>query len=79
MGSAGSLTIASVREDVKRAGQRSTTGASKKATLASLYPSHQAFVGRFTKAVDALERAGYLLKPEAEQARQAATSSRIGR
>ncbi len=51
----------------------------EKATLASLYPSHEAFVGRFTKAVDALERAGYLLKPEAEQARRAATSSRIGR
>ena len=49
------------------------------ARLASLYPSHQAFVSQFTKAVDALERAGYLLKPEADQARQAARESHIGR
>jgi len=48
------------------------------ATLKSLYPTHQAFVDRFTKATDALEQAGYLLKPEADQARQAARSSHIG-
>ncbi len=50
-----------------------------RATLASLYPSHQAFVDAFTKAADALERAGYLLKPEADAARQAAVASGIGR
>jgi len=46
-------------------------------TLKSLYPTHQAFVDRFTTAVDALEKAGYLVEPEAEQARQAARDSRI--
>ena len=50
-----------------------------RATLGSLYPSHDVFVKRFTGAVDALERSGYLLAPEAEQARQAARDSRIGR
>src|SRR5262245_33980870 len=47
--------------------------------LASLYPSHDAFVKQFTAAVDALERTGYLLAPEAEEARKAARDSRIGR
>jgi hypothetical protein len=47
--------------------------------LASLYPSHDAFVKRFTAAVDALEKTGYLLAPEAEEARKAAAASRIGR
>jgi hypothetical protein len=45
--------------------------------LAMLYPTHTAFVETFTKAVDALERDGYLLKPEAEQARAAARASTI--
>ena len=49
------------------------------ARLKSLYPTHQAFVDRFTNAVDRLEKSGYLLKPEADQARQAARESRIGR
>jgi hypothetical protein len=49
------------------------------ATLAALYPSHAAFVAQFSKAVDSLERAGYLLKPEADQARHAAEQSRVGR
>jgi hypothetical protein len=47
--------------------------------LGTLYPTHEAFVGKFTKAVDALERDGYLLKPEADQARQAARASQVGR
>ena len=46
--------------------------------LASLYPSHDAFVKRFTAAVDALEKSGYLLRPEAEDARKAAVASRVG-
>jgi hypothetical protein len=50
-----------------------------KAKLASLYPSHDAFVKRFTAAVDALEKSGYLLQPEAEEARQAARASSIAR
>jgi len=50
-----------------------------RAKLASLYPSHTAFVDRFTKATDALEKAGYLLKPEADEARRAAQQSSIAR
>ena len=50
-----------------------------RATLASLYPTHDAFVTKFVAAVDALERDGYFLKPEADQARQAAAASQIGR
>jgi hypothetical protein len=49
------------------------------ATLKSLYPTHDAFVKRYSAAVDALVRQGYLLKPEAEAARKAAAESRIGR
>jgi hypothetical protein len=49
------------------------------ATLRSLYPTHEAFVSRFVAAVDALERDGYLLAPEAEAAREAARASGIGR
>jgi len=49
------------------------------ARLASLYPSHDAFVEKFVKATDALEKAGYILKPEADLARQAAKDSRVGR
>ena len=47
--------------------------------LVSLYPSHDAFVKRFTAAVDALVKSGYLLAPEAEEARKAARESQIGR
>ena len=49
------------------------------ATLAALYPSHDAFVKKFSGAVDALERDGYLLAPEARAARSAAAASPIGR
>jgi hypothetical protein len=49
------------------------------ATLRSLYPNHEAFVDRFVDAVDALERDGYLLAPEAAQARAAARASGIAR
>ena len=48
-------------------------------TLASLYPTHQEFVSRFSAAVDRLEQAGYLLAAEADAARQAAQESPIGR
>jgi hypothetical protein len=47
--------------------------------LASLYPSHEAFVKKFTAAVDALEKSGYLLPPEAAEARKAAEASGVGR
>lgn len=48
-------------------------------TLKSLYPSHDAFVKRFTAAADALVRDGYWLKPEADEAKRAAEQSHIGR
>jgi hypothetical protein len=47
--------------------------------LQRLYPTHEAFVTRFQRAVDDLERQGYLLAPEAEAGRSAAAASRIGR
>jgi imidazolonepropionase-like amidohydrolase len=50
-----------------------------RARLASLYPSHDAFVAPFTEAVDALEKAGFLLTPEADQGRKAARESAIGK
>jgi hypothetical protein len=49
------------------------------ATLAELHPTHASFVERFVRAVDTLERDGYLLAPEAAEARRAAEASRIGR
>jgi len=49
------------------------------AVLSALYPSNEVFVKKFNAAVDALERDGYLLKPEARDARAAAQQSRIGR
>ena len=47
--------------------------------LATLYPTHDAFVRKFTTAVDAMVRAGYWLKPEADLARAAARQAPIGR
>jgi hypothetical protein len=48
------------------------------ATLAALYPSHAAFVAKFNQAADAIERAGFWLKPEADDAKKAAEASSIG-
>jgi hypothetical protein len=48
-------------------------------TLSALYRSHDAFVAKYTAAVDAIERAGFWLKPEADLARHAAQSSGIAR
>jgi hypothetical protein len=47
--------------------------------LKALYPSHEAFVKKFNAALDAVVRAGYWLKPEADQARAAAAQSPIGK
>jgi hypothetical protein len=47
--------------------------------LAELYPTHAAFVTAFIKAVDAIEHAGFWLKPEADAARKAAAESHIGK
>ena len=49
------------------------------ATLASLYPNHDAFVKKFSADADALVRDGYWLKPEADFAKTAAANSRIGK
>jgi hypothetical protein len=46
--------------------------------LAALYPTHEAFVRKFSVAVGALEHDGYWLKPEASDARKAAEQSHIG-
>jgi Alpha/beta hydrolase domain len=51
----------------------------ERAMLTSLYPSHEAYVDRFSAATDALERAGYFLKPEADAAKAAARASSIGK
>ena len=48
------------------------------AELKSLYPTHDAFVRKFNAAVDAMVRAGYWLKPEADLARAAAARRRLG-
>jgi hypothetical protein len=49
------------------------------ATMKSLYPTHDAFVKKFTDAANAVEKQGYLLKPEADAARKAAHDSKVGR
>jgi len=48
-------------------------------TLRALYPDHATFVDRYVTAVDELERAGFLLTPEADTARAAARASNVGR
>lgn len=49
------------------------------AQLKALYPTHEAFVEKFNAAAVAAVRAGYWLKPEADQARAAAAQSSIGK
>jgi hypothetical protein len=49
------------------------------ATLKKLYPTHDAFVRKFSSAVDAIVRDGYWLKPEGDAAKAAAAASTIGR
>jgi hypothetical protein len=56
-----------------------TTVPFEKNKLTELYPSHDAFVKAFDKSVDAIEKAGYWLKPEADEARKAAADSHIGK
>jgi hypothetical protein len=48
-------------------------------TLRGLYPTHDGFRRRYVAAVDALESEGFLLAPEAAEARRAAQESGIGR
>ena len=46
--------------------------------LARLYPTHEVFVSQYNACVDRLLAAGYLLEPEAEEARAAVAASNIG-
>jgi hypothetical protein len=48
-------------------------------TLASLYPSHRAYVRAFNKATRRAVRAGFILKPDAKLMRAAAAASDVGR
>src|SRR2546427_1972202 len=48
------------------------------ATLASLCPSHRAYVARFDKATRDAVRAGFLLKPDAKLLRRWAAGSNVG-
>jgi Alpha/beta hydrolase domain len=48
------------------------------ATLASLYPSHGSYVAQFVKATNELHRAGFLLDPDANDAKTRAAESDIG-
>jgi len=48
------------------------------ATLASLYPSHDAYVSAFDDAAKRARRAGFLLKPDVELMERVAASSSIG-
>jgi len=48
------------------------------ATLAGMYPTHDAFVTKFNTAADVLVRDGYWLQPEAEEAKNAARRSAVG-
>jgi hypothetical protein len=48
------------------------------ATLASLYPSHRAFVSAYKKAVSRAVRAGWILPPDAKLMRRWAAGSGIG-
>lgn len=56
-----------------------STTAFDDATLAALYPTHADYVAAVDDAVDRLERAGFILPADAEEARRAAAGSDIGR
>jgi hypothetical protein len=49
------------------------------ATLTSLYPRHGAYVAPFVKATDHLRRAGFLLDPDANDAKTKAAQSDVGK
>jgi hypothetical protein len=46
--------------------------------LATLYPTHRAFVFSYRKAVNRALRSGFILKPDAQLMRQWAASADIG-
>jgi hypothetical protein len=47
-------------------------------TLASLYPTHKAYVAAVSKATRAAVRRGYLLGPDAKAVKAAAAASDVG-
>ena len=47
-------------------------------TIATLYPSHDDYVRKFSAAAETLVRQGYWLKPEADEAIKAARESHVG-
>jgi hypothetical protein len=49
------------------------------ATLASLYPTHAAYVAKFNQATDRAVKAGFLLPPDAKNLKAAAAKSNVGR
>ena len=49
------------------------------ATLASVYPNHDAYVSAFDAATKRARRAGFVLKPDAELMEGVAASSAIGK
>jgi hypothetical protein len=53
------------------------TNAFDAAQLASLYPSQQAYVAKFSKATDALQREGFLLPYDAKEAKAEARRTRV--
>jgi hypothetical protein len=48
------------------------------ARVAELYPDHDTYVSAYNEAVDRLYDAGFILEPEAEEAKAAAAASDIG-
>jgi hypothetical protein len=55
-----------------------TTAPFDDATLATLYPSHAAYVSAVNQATDRAVRAGFVLAPDAKLIKAAASSSQIG-
>jgi hypothetical protein len=56
-----------------------TTAPFDAATLAALYPDHNAYVAFFNAATDQAVRAGFILQPDAELMKAAAAASDIGK
>ena len=46
--------------------------------LAQLYPDHEAYVSKYSAAVDRLLAAGFILAPDAEAAKSAARAAPVG-
>ena len=55
-----------------------STTAFDAARLAQLYPDHDAYVTKYSAAVDRLVAAGFILGPDAEAAKAAARATTVG-